>query len=197
MADIIRSACLLAKEYVSSRRPEQAYLPTRSGTALPAPRLKALSTARAKNLKLYVGSIPRPTNPFVHQEGCDGRTARLARAKPVDARGFNCQLAIFSSKFWPQRSLAESNDIRYNQIVFGSRGSEEPPDGALGEIPHRAASTRIEYGVEIRSCNLGAALGAIKLGEGEHLLRSRGTAGDSFVGFDRIFERHRVYSRHL
>ena len=68
---------------------------------------------------------------------------------------------------------------------------------ALGEIPHRAVSTRIEYGVEIRGCNLGAALGAIKLGEGEHLLRSRGTAGDSFVGFDRIFERHRVYSRHL
>ena len=58
-------------------------------------------------------------------------------------------------------------------------------------------STRIEYGVEIRGCNLGAALGAIKLGEGEHLLRSRGTAGDSFVGFDGIFERHRVYSRHL
>ena len=31
-------------------------------------------------------------------------------------------------------------------------------DGALGEIPHRAVSTRIEYGVEIRGCNLGAAL---------------------------------------
>ena len=62
--------------------------------------------------------------------------------------------------------------------------------------PHRAV-TRIEYGVEIRGCNLGAALGAIKLGEGEHLLRSRGTAGDSFVGFDGIFERHGVYSRHL
>jgi hypothetical protein len=39
--------------------------------------------------------------------------------------------------------------------------------------------------------------GAIKLGEGEHLLRSRGTAGDSFVGFDGIFELYRVYSRHL
>ena len=41
------------------------------------------------------------------------------------------------------------------------------------------------------------ALGAIKLGKGEHLLRSGGTAGDSFVGFDGIFERYRVYSRHL
>ena len=50
--------------------------------------------------------------------------------------------------------------------------------------------TRIEYGVEIRGCNLGAALGAIKLGKGEHLLRSGGTAGDSFVGFDGIFERY-------
>ena len=49
---------------------------------------------------------------------------------------------------------------------------------------------RIEYGVEIRGCNLGAALGAIKLGKGEHLLRSGGTAGDSFVGFDGIFERY-------
>jgi hypothetical protein len=38
---------------------------------------------------------------------------------------------------------------------------------------------------------------AIKLGEGEHLLRSGGTAGDSFVGFDGIFERYRVYSRQL
>ena len=41
------------------------------------------------------------------------------------------------------------------------------------------------------------ALGAIKLGKGEHLLRSGGAAGDSFVGFDGIFERYRVYSRHL
>jgi hypothetical protein len=57
--------------------------------------------------------------------------------------------------------------------------------------------TRIEYGVEIRGCNLGAALGAIELREGEHLLRSRGTAGDLFIGFDRIFERYRLYSRHL
>jgi len=57
--------------------------------------------------------------------------------------------------------------------------------------------TRIEYGAEIRGCNLGAALGAIKLGKGEHLLRSGGTAGDSFVGFDGIFERYRVYSRQL
>jgi len=40
-------------------------------------------------------------------------------------------------------------------------------------------------------------LGAIKLGKGEHLLRPSGTAGDSFVGFDGIFERYRVYSRHL
>jgi hypothetical protein len=69
--------------------------------------------------------------------------------------------------------------------------------GLSAEIPHRAVSTRIEYGVEIRGCNLGAALGAIKLGKGEHLLRSGGTAGDSFVGFDGIFERYRVYSRHL
>jgi hypothetical protein len=70
-------------------------------------------------------------------------------------------------------------------------------DGALGEIPHRAVFTRIEYGVEIRGWNLGAALGAIKLGKGEHLLRSGGTVGDSFVGFDGIFERNRVYSRQL
>ena len=67
----------------------------------------------------------------------------------------------------------------------------------LGEIPHRVVSFRIEYGVEIRGCNLGAALGAIKLGKGERLLRSGGTARNSFVGFDGIFERYRVYSRHL
>ena len=54
-----------------------------------------------------------------------------------------------------------------------------------------------EYAIEIRECNLGAAPGAIKLGKGQHLLRSGGTAGDSFVGFDGIFERYRVYSRHL
>jgi len=65
--------------------------------------------------------------------------------------------------------------------------------GHIGPCP----PTRIEYGVEIRGCNLGAALGAIKLGKGEHLLRSGGTAGDSFVGFDGIFERYRVYSRQL
>ena len=70
-------------------------------------------------------------------------------------------------------------------------------DGALGEIPHRAVSTRIEYGVEIRGCILGAALGATKLGKREHLLRSGGTAGDSFVGFNGIFERYFVHGRHL
>jgi hypothetical protein len=78
-----------------------------------------------------------------------------------------------------------------------SQSLESPVAVALGEIPHRAVSTRIEYGVEIRGCNLGAALGPIKLGKGEHLLRSGGTAGDSFVGFDGIFERYRVYSRQL
>jgi hypothetical protein len=31
-------------------------------------------------------------------------------------------------------------------------------DGTLGEISRRAVSTRIEYGVEIRGRNLGAAL---------------------------------------
>jgi hypothetical protein len=58
-------------------------------------------------------------------------------------------------------------------------------------------SILIEYGVEIRGRNPGAALGAIKLGKGEHLLRSGGTAGDSFVGFDGIFERDRLYRRHI
>jgi len=77
------------------------------------------------------------------------------------------------------------------------RFDQSDRDGALSEIPYRAVSTRIEYGVEIDGCNFGAALGAIKLGEGEHLLRSGGTAGDSFVGFDGMFERYRVYSRHL
>jgi hypothetical protein len=70
-------------------------------------------------------------------------------------------------------------------------------DGALGEIPHRAVAGRIEYGFEIRGCNLGGALGATKLGEGEHLLGSGGAAGDSFVGFNGIFERYRLYSRNL
>ena len=82
-------------------------------------------------------------------------------------------------------------------MLIVQRFDQSYQDGALGEIPHQAVSTRIECSVEIRGCNLGAALGAIKLGEGEHLLRSRGTAGDSFVGFDGIFERYRVYSRHL
>jgi hypothetical protein len=40
-------------------------------------------------------------------------------------------------------------------------------------------------------------LSKIKLGEREYLLRSGGTASDSFVGFDRIFERYRVYSWQL
>ena len=82
-------------------------------------------------------------------------------------------------------------------MLIVQRFDQSDRDGALGEIPHRAVSTRIEYGVEIRGCNLGAAFGAIKLGKGEHLLRSGGTAGDSFVGFDGIFERYRVYSRQL
>jgi len=82
-------------------------------------------------------------------------------------------------------------------VLIAQRFDQSDRDGALGEIPHRAVSTRIEYGVEIRGCNLGAALAAIKLGEGEHLLRPGGTAGDSFVGFDRIFERYRVYSWQL
>ena len=41
---------------------------------------------------------------------------------------------------------------------------------------------------EIRGCNLGGALGATKLGEGEHLLDSGGAASDSFVCFNRIFD---------
>ena len=57
--------------------------------------------------------------------------------------------------------------------------------------------SRIRYGVEIRGCNLGGALRATKLGEGEHLLGSGGAAGDSVVGFDRIFERYRAYSWQL
>jgi hypothetical protein len=39
------------------------------------------------------------------------------------------------------------------------------------------------------SFEIAAHSGAIKLGKGEHLLRSGGTAGDSLVGFDGIFER--------
>jgi len=31
-------------------------------------------------------------------------------------------------------------------------------------------------------------------GKGEHLLRFGGTAGDSFVGFDGIFERNQVHN---
>jgi hypothetical protein len=82
---------------------------------------------------------------------------------------------------------------------------EEPRAGRVEETK-TAAVTRgnpptngpgLQYGVEFRGCNLGAALGAIKLGKDEHLLRPGGTAGDSFVGFDRIFEGYPVYSRHL
>jgi len=61
----------------------------------------------------------------------------------------------------------------------------------------KAIETGLSARSYIRGCDLGAALGAIKLGKGEHLLRSGSTAGDSFVGFDGIFERYRVYSRHL
>jgi hypothetical protein len=64
-----------------------------------------------------------------------------------------------------------------------------------GNPPTNGSRTR--FGIEIRGCDFGAVPGAIKLGKGEHLLRSGGAAGDSVVGFDRIFERYRVYSWQL
>ena len=57
--------------------------------------------------------------------------------------------------------------------------------------------TAAEYDTASKSAVATSApnYGAIKLGEGEHLLRPGGTAGDSFVSFDRIFERYCVDSR--
>jgi hypothetical protein len=84
--------------------------------------------------------------------------------------------------------------LRLRIAVFFRRVEDSMTAAATGRNPLTHGS-RIRYGVEIRACDLGAALRCDQLGEGEHLLRPGGTAGDSFVSLDRIFERYRVDSR--
>jgi len=93
-----------------------------------------------------------------------------------------CSICFVFNHFLRSRSPEQAS-----RRLDDSSGHGNPPTNG----------SRIRYGIEIRGCNLGAALSVIKLGEGEHLLGSGGAAGDSFVGFDRIFERYCVHSWQL
>ena len=84
--------------------------------------------------------------------------------------------------------------LRLMIAVFFRRVEDSMTAAATSGNPPTHGS-RIRYGVEVRGCNLGAAAQCDQLGKGEHLLCPGGTAGDSFVSLDRIFERYCIDSR--